>query len=314
MDGRLEAKQKRILWKGTLRPNIITALRSFEDRGKNHLADRIKIAGVQMKPRILDKEHNLTRSLKVIEETAENGAQLVVFPECSLTGYCYRNLEEATPMAEPIGGPSIEMISKVCKKLDTHAIVGFLEIDGEKIYNSQAFLGPKGRIGRYRKIHLPYLGVDRFISPGNEHFKVYDTGVGKIGMNICYDVGFPESSRVLALKGAELIVLSTNWPRGVEYYPKYVIHTRAIENRVNYIAVNRVGVERGFKFCGLSKIVDCSGNSLAEASRSREEIIYASIDLKKARTKTSIKIPGEWETDKIRDRRPEFYTEITQLE
>jgi predicted amidohydrolase len=72
-----------------------------------------------------------------------------------------------------------------------------------------------------------------------------------------------------------------------------------------------VGTERTFKFCGLSKIVDCSGNSLAEASRTREEIIYAEVDLAKARSKTSIKIPGEWETDRFGDRRPEFYTRIT---
>jgi predicted amidohydrolase len=227
-----------------------------------------------------------------------------------LTGYCYSSLEEASTSAEPINGASIQRISVLCKELGAYVVIGFLEVDGRTIFNSLAFTGPDGLIGRYRKIHLPYLGVDRFLSPGDEPFKVYDTEVGKIGMNICYDSSFPESSRVLALKGAELIVLSTNWPKGVEYYPKYVVHTRAIENRVNYAAINRTGVERGMKFCGLSKIVDSSGKTLAEATRSKEETIYAWVDLEKARNKKSIKIPGEWETDRIMDRRPEFYTKI----
>jgi len=275
------------------------------------LVNRIKVAGVQMRPAILEKKQNLERSIEMIRDAVENDAGLIIFPECALTGYCYRSLEEAKMVAESVSGPSIQRVGELCRELDAYVIIGFLEIGERKIYNSQAFLGPEGLIGRYRKIHLPYLGVDRFITPGDEPFKVYDTEIGKIGMNICYDSSFPESSRVLALKGAELIVLSTNWPSGVEYYPRYVVHTRAIENRVNYAAINRVGVERGIRFCGLSKIVDCSGNTLAEAGESEEEIIYAWVDLSKAREKTVIKIPGEWETDRIKDRRPEFYTEIT---
>lgn len=275
------------------------------------MVDKIKIAGIQMNPKILKKKNNLVRAIDMIQDAVENEAKLIVFPECALTGYCYSNLEEANISAEPIDGESIQRISVLCKELGAYVVIGFLETDGRTIFNSLAFTGPDGLIGRYRKIHLPYLGVDRFLSPGDEPFKVYDTEVGKIGMNICYDSSFPESSRVLALKGAELIVLSTNWPRGIEYYPKYVVHTRAIENRVNYAAINRTGVERGMKFCGLSKIVDSSGNTLAEATRSKEETIYAWVDLEKARNKKSIKIPGEWETDRIMDRRPEFYTKIS---
>jgi predicted amidohydrolase len=276
------------------------------------LVDEVKIAGVQMDPKILAKKTNLLRATEMIQEAVENDAKLIVFPECTLTGYCYTSIEEADTFAEPINGTSIKKIIKLCEELAVHVIIGFLETDGTTIFNSLAFTGPDGLIGRYRKIHLPYLGVDRFLSPGDEPFKVYDTEVGKIGMNICYDSSFPESSRVLALKGAELIVLSTNWPKGVEYYPKYVVHTRAIENRVNYAAINRTGLEREIVFCGLSKIVDCSGETLAEANRSEEEIIYAQIDLAKARNKKSIKIPGEWETDRVRDRRPEFYTKISE--
>lgn len=275
------------------------------------MVDRVKVAGVQMRPRILSNEKNLKRSLEMIKEATENDAELIIFPECSLTGYCYSSLEEARTVSEPVTGPSIERIRGACRELKTHVIFGFLESDDGQIYNSLVFLGPEGLIGRYRKIHLPYMAADRFVTLGDKPFRVYDSDVGKIGMNICYDISFPESSRVLALEGAELIVLSTNWPVGAEYYSKYVVPTRAAENRVNYAAIDRVGIERKFKFCGLSKIVDCSGNSLAEASRTREEIIYAEVDLAKARSKASIKIPGEWETDRFGDRRPEFYSRIT---
>jgi predicted amidohydrolase len=275
------------------------------------MVDQIKVAGVQTNPKILKKKENLVQAIEMIRDAVENKAKLIIFPECALTGYCYSSIEEANISAEPINGASIQRIGVLSKELDVYVVMGFLETDGSTIFNSLAFTGPDGLIGRYRKIHLPFLGVDRFLSPGNEPFKVYDTKVGKIGMNICYDSSFPESSRVLALKGAELIVLSTNWPKGVEYYPRYVVHTRAIENRVNYAAINRTGVERGIRFCGLSKIVDSTGKTLAETGKSKEEIIYAWVDLAKARNKKSIKIPGEWETDRIMDRRPEFYTKIS---
>lgn len=275
------------------------------------MTDGVMIAGVQSNPKILEKAENLTRCLEDIRIAVEQGAKLVIFPECALTGYCYTSLEEAKGISEPINGPSLKKIAEACKRMTSYAIIGFLESDHQKIHNSLAFIGPEGLIGRYRKIHLPFLGVDRFVYHGNEPFRVYGTAIGSIGLNICYDAAFPESSRVLMLMGAELIVLPTNWPCGVEYYPEHIIPTRAIENRVNYAAINRVGTERGFRFCGRSKIVDCNGNTLAEANPSEEEIIYARIYPEKAKIKVNVKIPGEWETDRIGDRRPEFYTAIT---
>jgi predicted amidohydrolase len=189
-----------------------------------------------------------------------------------------------------------------------------LESDGDRIFNAVAFIGPSGLAGHYRKIHLPYLGVDRFVTPGDRPFRVYDTPVGRVGINICYDVSFPESARVMTLQGAELIALPTNWPVGADRQPEYVINTRAFENRINYIAVNRVGRERGFTFIGQSKIVDYTGKTLASGSRSREEILYADIDLAGARNKHIVNVPREYELDRIRDRRTEFYTILTQPE
>jgi len=276
------------------------------------LKELLKVAGIQTNPKILEKEENLKKCLELMHAASKNGSQLLVFPECSITGYCFSSLDEGLDVAEPIPGPSTNEIGSLCKDLGIYTIIGLLEIDRDKCYNALAFFGPEGIIGKYRKIHLPYLGIDRYATPGDKPLKVYTTEIGKIGLNICFDVRLPESARVMALMGAEIIVLPTNWPRGAEAIPKYVINARAYENRVNYVAVNRVGVERGFRFIGRSKIADYTGQTLAKASAVNEEIIYASLNLKGAQEKHVIIIPGKFELPLFETRRPEFYGLISQ--
>ncbi len=130
---------------------------------------------------------------------------------------------------------------------------------GEKLFNTAVLVGPIGVIGSYRKVHLPYLGIDMFTSYGDRPFAVHNAGELKVGMNICYDAAFPEAARSLAIQGADLIALPTNWPPGAECTAASVINARAMENAIYFIAVNRVGTERGFDFIGRSKIVDPSG-------------------------------------------------------
>ncbi len=274
------------------------------------MRDSIRVAGVQMAPQIRDKEHNLGRIEEYIRETVAEGVDLVVFPECAVTGYCFIDLDEARMEAEPIPGPSTERIQRSCRDADVHAVVGLLEEVGDRIYNALAFITPHGKVEHYRKIHLPFLGVDRFLDAGDRPFSVYDSDVGRIGANICYDALFPESSRILALEGAECIVLPTNWPVGAERNPSFVINTRAFENRVNYVAVNRVGAERGVSFIGCSKIVDYNGDTMVEASGDKEEIIYADLDLAAAREKHVVLVPQAYELDRFNDRRNEFYGPI----
>ena len=133
-------------------------------------------------------------------------------------------------------------------------------------------------ISSYRKAHLPFLGVDRFTTPGDGAFQVATAGEIRVGMNICYDATFPEAARVLMLEGADLIVLPTNWPPGFEPAAEYVINARALENRVYYAAVNRVGVENGFEFIGCSRSCGPNGQTLVEAPHRNEAILYAEID------------------------------------
>jgi predicted amidohydrolase len=267
----------------------------------------LKIAGVQMDVRIGDISGNLSRIESFLRDAASKNAQLSVFPECALCGYCFDSLEEARPFGEPIPGPSTERLARLCKSLNHHCVVGMLEADGPRLFNACALIGPGGAVGVYRKVHLPFLGIDRFTTPGDRPFAVYDVGFLRIGMNICYDGSFPEPSRAMTLDGADLIVLPTNWPPPAKTFAEHAINTRALENNVYYMSVDRVGSERGIEFIGMSRVCHPSGDTMVGADHAQETIIFAEIDPEVARKKHLVRIPGIHEIDRIRDRRPEFY-------
>ena len=272
----------------------------------------LKIAAVQMDVALGDRQRNLDRITDALAETSQQGAQLTMFPECSVTGYCFDSLEEALPFAESVSGPGCEQVAAACARLDCHAIVGFLEADQGRLFNACALIGPAGVIGSYRKIHLPFLGIDRFTTPGDRPFAVHQMGDAKIGMNICYDSAFPEAARSMALDGADLIALPTNFPPGAECMAEHVVNTRAMENKVFYACVNRVGIEREFPFIGHSKICDTSGRILAAASHADEAILYADLDLEQARQKRIVRVPEKHIIDRFADRRPEMYGRIVE--
>jgi predicted amidohydrolase len=273
-----------------------------------------KIAAVQMDCRLAETRVNLEAIRAHLREAVAGGARLVVFPECVLTGYCFTSKEEAWPHAEPVPGPSTEILARDCRELNAWVVVGLLEARpaDRAMFNACALIGPGGVAATYRKVHLPFLGVDRFTTPGDRPFAVHDLGGLRVGMTICYDGSFPEAARCLMLQGTDLIVLPTNWPTGALSTAKYIVPARALENWVYYAAVNRVGRERGFSFIGRSRIADCSGESLAISDDDRPTILYAEIDPARARNKHLVHIPGEYELHRSRDRRPEMYQLIAQ--
>ena len=278
------------------------------------MSDHVKIAAVQMEPRLMKVSENLESILNAVRKAADNEANLIVFPECSLTGYIFSSREEALPFAETIPGPSTKKLISLCEGLKVYVIFGLLEKANDKLFNTAAFVGPQGLIAGYRKNHLPFLGVDRFVDRGDKPFQVHQTPIGNIGLEICYDIVFPESSRVMTLMGADILALPTNFPQGRGRGEKLncCVSARAIENRVHVVSADRVGGERGYSFAGLSKIVDASGNVLGLASADKEEIIYGEVSLETARQKHLVFIPGEWGVDHIKDRRPELYGMITK--
>ncbi len=271
----------------------------------------MKAAAVQMDVKILAKEHNLDQILRRMEQAASAGAKLAVFPECALSGYCYTSAQEASPVAEEVPGPSTEKILAAAKKLDCTVVVGMLERAGDRIFNAAAVVTPQSILGTYRKLHLPCLGIDWHAAPGDKPFPVFETPQGKIGISICYDCSFPESGRVLKLKGAQILAIPTNWPMGSDSW-QHTPPVRATENHLYDIACDRVGEERGFRFAGHSQIVDLGGTKLAEAGETEETILYAEIDPAAADRNRVVRQPGKWEFDRIAARRPEMYGPLAE--
>lgn len=269
-----------------------------------------KIAGVQMDVALGKVAENRQKMLDYLKETSEAGAKLTVYPECAVTGYCFESMDEAMQYAEPADGPTCEIFTAACTESQQHIVYGYLEQADGKLFNSLNLVGPSGRLATYRKIHLPFLGVDRFTTVGDE-FPVVDIGWVRIGLHICYDGSFPESGRCLALQGADLLVLPTNWPPGSKSAADVIPNARSMENHTYFMSVNRVGVERGFEFIGKSKICDPDGFDMVFENHNSEAVFYGEIDPQIARQKKLVRVPGKHEIDRFKDRHPEKYSVIT---
>ena len=120
----------------------------------------MRIAAVQMDVSIGQPDNNMAVMLAKLKEAAAAGAKLICFPECALTGYCFESVAEAMPFAQTLPGPATELFTEACRELGVFAVFGLLERDGERLFNSAVLVGPNGLIGSYRKVHLPYLGID----------------------------------------------------------------------------------------------------------------------------------------------------------
>ena len=271
-----------------------------------------RVAAVQMRPELLEVEKNLQSILLSFEEAVTSGARLVVFPECALSGYDL-SLNEAQVVAESIPGHLSERLSQACKELDATIMVGILERDDSgRIFNTALVTGPDGILGRYRKTHLPHLGIDRFLASGEELLPPLKTPIGRVGTLICYDLRFPEPCRALALMGAQIVLISTAWPSAATLYPDFVAQTRAAENGVFLVAANRIGEEHGARYLGHSLIIGPDGEVLAQAGGEEETILYADIDPSLSDQKRRVFLAGEYELDIFNDRRPKLYGEIVR--
>jgi predicted amidohydrolase len=229
---------------------------------------------IQMNSKLLEVEGNIDRAFKLI---GNKKTDLMVLPELFNTGYNFRSRREVARVAEPIpGGTTTEALRDFSKRDGTTIVAGVAERKGESFYNAAVVVKDGGYIGSYRKVHLFY-NEKKFFKPGKE-FKVF----GRVGVMVCFDWYFPESARSLMLKGAELIAHPSNLV--LPHCPDSM-KTRALENGVYVITADRVGVERGLRFIGLSQIVNPRGQVLYRASGTREECVVRDIDLKLARNK-----------------------------
>ena len=274
---------------------------------------KLRIACLQMEPIVGRKEHNVERSLELIERAAAGGANLVVLPELCNSGYVFETREEANALAEEVpGGPTTKAWMQIAAKHKLVIVAGIAEREGDSLYNAAAIVGPNGLLGRYRKNHL-WGAENLFFEPGNLGMPVFRTGAGRIACAICYDIWFPETFRLAALQGADLLCVATNWvpmPQQPDHLPvmaNILSMGGAHSNSMFVAAADRVGRERGQPFLGNSVIVSHTGWPLAgPASADREEMLIADMNLSDARRKRNLNEFNQL----LRDRRIDVYDEL----
>ncbi|MDQ2934582.1 MAG: carbon-nitrogen hydrolase family protein [Chloroflexota bacterium] len=270
----------------------------------------LRVAACQIDPQLGEVDRNLERIERAVADAAAAGVALAVLPECAVTGYAFASLDEAMPVARRASAIAADRLAELAAQHRMTVICGSLESEGEAVYNVAHLVTANGRRFHYRKTHLPFLGVDRFTTPGGDAPSVIDIDGVRVGVLICYDLRFPEAARICGLDGADLIALPTNWPVGVEFHPGLFAPARAAENHCYVLAADRVGIERGTTFLGRSLLVDYDGNRVAVASDTEEELLVGEIDTDAARATRVRARPGEHEWDTIADRRPGLYERL----
>lgn len=273
------------------------------------MVDQIKVALAQTSCKVGDKTHNINKMAAYIAKARKQKADLIIFPELSLTGYTTR--DRTYELAETIPGPSTQKIEVLAKQNNMHIIYGMIEksLNAKGVmHNTAVLMSPNGIIGCYRKMYLPTHSVfeeKRYFRQGHDA-PVYSTDVGKIGMIICYDIFFPEAARLLRLKGAELIVCISASPAVRRYYFETLTTARALENTVYLAYTNLVGIEDGLQFWGGSRLITPNGKIRVQAKYDDEDIVCGIIDYSDlARAETFIPT--------LRDLRPELYTKLRDL-
>lgn len=273
----------------------------------------VKIACIQMEPVVGDKAANLAKTLHLIERAAAAGADLIVLPELANSGYMFATRSEAFALAEPVPeGPTCVAWAAAAQRLGVHIVAGIAESCGDTLYNSAVLIGPAGHVGTFRKVHL-WAAENLFFEPGDLGFPVFRTRLGRIGMAICYDAWFPESFRLAALQGADIVCVPTNWVPIPGQDPKreamanILVMAAAHSNALFIACADRIGVERGQSFEGQSIVVGHTGWPVAgPASRDQEEILFADVNLADARRDRN------WNdfNQVLRDRRSDVYGEM----
>jgi predicted amidohydrolase len=270
------------------------------------MGEKIKIALAQMNCKREDKKENLTKIEKTVTKARKQAADLVIFPELSLTGYVVR--DQIYELAETIPGPSTKVIENIAKKTKSHIVFGMPELSEKAqatIYNAAVLVGPEGFIGKYRKMYLPTHSIfeeKRYFRPGYQA-TVFDTELGKIGLIICYDIFFPEVSRLTRLEGAQLIVCISASPATRRAFFETLTVARAIENTAFLAYVNLVGIEDGLQFWGGSRIVGPNGKVLVQAKYDDEDLVMCDIDYADIRSVETF-VPT------LRDLRPELFDKL----
>ncbi|HEY3246905.1 MAG TPA: carbon-nitrogen hydrolase family protein [bacterium] len=261
------------------------------------------VGAAQLGPGASDRQENLSAMLRLLVEAVERGVQILSFPELALTKYFPRFPPPADVATrhryfDTLEDAPASKVLALAREARVALIVPYAERAGGKYFNSALVVSGTGeRLGKYRKVHLPepvewVPGEDNafetsWFTPGNLGFPVFDVGVARVGVIICYDRHFPEAARCLAVSGAEIIFLCTNSPT---YSPELrpwraemhdmIIKMRAYENTTFVVAASKAGTEDGMEWLGRSAIVSPDGQILAMSKQQDgSELVWAAIDL-----------------------------------
>lgn len=271
-----------------------------------------RIAVAQLAPSVTDVEGSRSRALTAIDEALGAGADIVVLPELVTSGYVFETPDEARASSIPASSPVLqEWVRRAASRPGAVVVGGFAELgDDGHVYNSAAMVDGSGVLAVYRKVHLWDREV-LFFTAGSDAPPVVTTAHGALGMMICYDLEFPEWTRIAALAGTEILCVPTNWPFAPRPSGERVaeVQTGAAAARINRMAIacaDRSGIERGVDWNEGSSIISAEGWVVAEVGPG-VGIAYADIDAADSRSKAF-----EGLADAFGDRRPELYGAVAQ--
>jgi predicted amidohydrolase len=239
------------------------------------MANKFKISAAQMNCVPGDVEANLETAVALMERAADEGAVLVVVPELFDTGYWVE--ERDWEFSSTLPGPTTKRLAEICSKRNLFVTGTSIERDGNDLYDTAFLVGPDGLVGTYRKNFLWDGEKKRFKSGAGYH--VFDAGICKIGMQICYEIGFPESARVMIMKGADILVYPSAFGASRAYAWDIASRARALENGCYLVACNRSGSDgKETEFAANSRIVGPQGNILASTMQ-EYDVVTAMVDL-----------------------------------
>jgi N-carbamoylputrescine amidase len=267
----------------------------------------MKIAGIQFSC-LEDKDKNTEKACKMIGMAVEQGAKIICFQELfNLSWFPKERNEQAFGLAEEITGPTIERIRLLAKEAGCVIIVPFFEKDGQTYYNTAAVIDADGEVrGIYRKVHVPDIPLWEekiYFTPGNTGFPVFTTAYGRIAVQISWDNLYPEVSRILALKGADVLFAPTACAFKSQNIWQTVITGNAIANGVFVMRVNRVGSEESHDFYGMSFAANPEGEIVGGPTGRGDAILLTDMDLDSLAA-----IRREWPI--MKERRPDLYKEM----
>lgn len=270
----------------------------------------LRIAACQLPLSVETPGENLRRAASAIREAASLGAELIVLPELTNSGYAFRTLDEVSERATKLDGAVLTEWSALAHELNVTIVGGLAISECGNFYNASVIIDGSGLRGWYKKVHF-WNDEPDFFTPGTDEPLVVDTKFGRLATMVCYDLEFTEWVRLALLDNASILALPTNWPDGglrTDPTPMEAVRAQAAasQNKMVVAAADRTGTERGIRWSSASIIADGDGVIRAISDRNRLDQLQILI--------SDVEIPTDRKVgprnDLREDRRPELYAKV----